>query len=98
MFWLFAVVISVVVIVALVFSFQLKCPACHKPLALKETQREDSGFEHYSKLETRLRRVGNGMQSYSVDIPYIRYNQQVTYTCKYCGYSTIKQDFREQEQ
>ena len=64
--------------------FDIECPRCRSWCSLSEVKRTETGT---CNMATKRRR--NGM-----DIPVVRTYYEVTYLCKRCGETIVRQEYR----
>lgn len=65
--------------------FDIECPRCKSWCSLSEVKREETGS---CNMAIKSRRNG-------VDIPVVRTYYEVTYLCKRCGETVVRQEYRD---
>lgn len=70
--------------------FDIECPRCRSWGSLSEVKREVTGSCNMTAEKRRLLKCG-----YGKSIPVVRTYYEVTYLCKRCGETVVRQEYRD---
>ena len=95
--WVIAV-FGMVAVHALPKLFDIECECCRSWCSMSEVKREETGSCNIMLRESRQlvskRRKGKDGKC-SVDVPGVRTFYEVTYLCRRCGHTVIRQDYAD---
>ncbi|MBE5040136.1 hypothetical protein [Ructibacterium gallinarum] len=72
--------------------FDIECPLCRSWCSLSEVKREETGSCNLTMKKRRMLKRG-----YGKGIPVVRTYYEVTFLCKRCGETVVRQEYRDME-